>query len=101
MFLYGGNTFHFAGISSKSQVTRGLGRFKEVLSATKNIKSPYLTIYLKDEYKFNKFKAKQIINEIEITRINDIIQSTKIYFEDQNAIVREDDMDLKNTNAIL
>jgi len=80
------NTFHFAGISSKSQVTRGLGRFKEVLSATHNIKSPYLTIYLKDEYKFNKFKAKQIINHIEITKINDIIESTEIYYEEKDNI---------------
>ena len=80
------NTFHFAGISSKSQVTRGLGRFKEVLSATKNMKSPYLTIYLKDDYKYNKFKAKQVINDIEITKINDIIVSTEIYYEEQNNI---------------
>ena len=93
------NTFHFAGISSKSQVTRGLGRFKEVLSATRNIKSPYLTIYLKDEYKYNKFKAKQVINDIEITKLNDIIVSTEIYYEEISTI-SDIDTDLMSINNI-
>ena len=84
------NTFHFAGISSKSQVTRGLGRFKEVLSATKKIKSPYLTIYLSDEYKYNKFKAKQVINDIAITKIRDLIISTEIYYENNNIVNNTD-----------
>jgi len=80
------NTFHFAGISSKSQVTRGLGRFKEVLSATRKIKSPYLTVYLKDEYKYNKIKANQVINDIAIIKIKDLIISTEIYYENNNDI---------------
>ena len=93
------NTFHFAGISSKSQVTRGLSRFKEVLSATHNIKSPYLTIYLKDEYKYNKFKAKQVINDIRITKISDIILSTEIYYEEQQNI-NDIDNDLQTIYSI-
>ena len=75
------NTFHFAGVSSKSQVTRGLPRFKELLSTTKNVKSPYLTVYLKDEYANNKEKASNVINEISIITIKDLINSTEIYFE--------------------
>jgi len=34
------NTFHFAGVASKSNVTRGVPRFKELLHLTKNIKAP-------------------------------------------------------------
>jgi DNA-directed RNA polymerase II subunit RPB1 len=77
------NTFHFAGISSKSQVTRGLGRFKEVLSATRKIKSPYLTVYLKEDFKYNKFKATQVINDIAIIKIKDLVVSTEIYYENE------------------
>ena len=75
------NTFHFAGVSSKSQVTRGLSRFKELLSTTKNSKSPYLTIFIKDQYAGDKDKAYQVINDISIITIKDLIESTKIYFE--------------------
>jgi len=44
------NTFHYAGISAKSNVTRGIPRLREVLHLSKNLKNPYATIYLKDEY---------------------------------------------------
>jgi len=92
------NTFHFAGISSKSQVTRGLGRFKEVLSATRKIKSPYLTVYLKDDYKYNKNKANQVINDIAIIKIKDLIDSTEIYYENNNNMKNIPDI---NTDASL
>ena len=36
------NTFHYAGVSSKSNVTRGIPRFEEILHLSKNIKSPYM-----------------------------------------------------------
>ena len=75
------NTFHFAGVSSKSQVTRGLARFKELLSATKNVKSPFLTIYLKDEYAHDKQKAADVINEISIINIKELTLYSEIYFE--------------------
>ena len=75
------NTFHFAGVSSKSQVTRGLPRFKELLSTTKNVKSPYLSVYLKPEYATSKEKASNIINEISIINIRQLVTECKIYFE--------------------
>ena len=75
------NTFHFAGVSSKSQVTRGLARFKELLSTTKNVKSPFLTIFLKDDYSTNKEKATKILNEISITTIKELVISSEIYFD--------------------
>jgi DNA-directed RNA polymerase II subunit RPB1 len=88
------NTFHFAGVSSKSQVTRGLSRFKELLSATKNMKSPYLNIYLKDDYANSKEKASKIINEITITHINQLIKSSEIYYESKENNIYDLDNDL-------
>jgi len=75
------NTFHFAGVSSKSQVTRGLPRFKELLNVTKNVKRPSMSIYLKNEYSTNKERASKIINEIAIITIRQLIISSEIYFE--------------------
>jgi DNA-directed RNA polymerase II subunit RPB1 len=44
------NTFHFAGVASKSNVTRGVPRIEEILSLSENPKNPSVTIYLpKDE----------------------------------------------------
>ena len=38
------NTFHFAGVASKSNVTRGVPRIEEILSLSENPKNPSLTI---------------------------------------------------------
>lgn len=75
------NTFHFAGISAKSAVTRGLPRLKEIISVSKNIKSPQMTVYLEEPYGFEKERAKSVLNTIEITPIKDICVSSRIYFD--------------------
>jgi hypothetical protein len=36
------NTFHFAGIASKSNVTRGVPRIEEILSLSSQMKNPSL-----------------------------------------------------------
>ena len=42
------NTFHFAGVASKSNVTRGVPRIEEILSLSENPKNPsVLFIYQK------------------------------------------------------
>jgi DNA-directed RNA polymerase subunit A" len=38
------NTFHFAGVASKSNVTRGVPRIEEILSLSENPKNPSVTI---------------------------------------------------------
>ena len=43
------NTFHFAGVASKSNVTRGVPRIEEILSLSENPKQPSTTVYLKEE----------------------------------------------------
>lgn len=43
------NTFHSAGISAKN-VTLGVPRFKELINVSKSIRSPMMTLPLKEEY---------------------------------------------------
>ena len=91
------NTFHFAGISAKSAVTRGLPRLNEIISVSKNIKSPSLTVYLEQPYAFDKEKAKAVLNTIEITTIKDICSSSKIFYDptkDGSLTQIEEDKDL-------
>ncbi|MFO0001628.1 MAG: hypothetical protein ACK559_10885, partial [bacterium] len=40
------DTFHLSGVSSASKAVRGVPRIKELLSVTKNIKAPAVTVYL-------------------------------------------------------
>ena len=77
------NTFHFAGVSSKSNVTRGVPRIEEILTLTKKLKNPSLSIYLKEEDN-SKDNAYNIVSKIEHTKINDIIKKAEIYYEPTN-----------------
>ena len=75
------NTFHFAGVASKSNVTRGVPRVEEILSLSENPKQPSATIYLKSEDECDKKKAQNIMNMIEHTRLEDVITSIQICFD--------------------
>ena len=66
------NTFHFAGVGAKSTIVRGVPRLKEIISVSKNIKTPSATVFLKDDYAYDKSKATDVLNSIELTRISDI-----------------------------
>jgi DNA-directed RNA polymerase II subunit RPB1 len=82
------NTFHYAGVSSKSNVTRGIPRLRELLGATKNLKSPSSTIYLKDEFrnKETQTKAQFVKNKLEFTVMRDIVMECEIYYDPKNTI---------------
>ena len=78
------NTFHFAGVGAKSEVVRGVPRLKEIISASQNIKSPLISVYLNDEYSENKDLALSILNNLEITTIKNILKSSRIYFDNSS-----------------
>jgi DNA-directed RNA polymerase II subunit RPB1 len=56
-------------------------RIKELLSVTRNIKTPTLIIYLRDEYNKDKKKSLDILNTIQTTYFSDIVKSSKIYYD--------------------
>ena len=86
------NTFHLAGVSSKSNVTRGVPRLKELLKVTMNPKAVSLTIPLKKEFRESVDKARQVAQDLELTLLKDIINKTAIYFDpsDTNTVLEED-----------
>jgi len=86
------NTFHFAGVASKSNVTRGVPRIEEILSLSSEPKNPSLTIHLKEEDEKQKEKAQSIMYMLEHTILEEIIKSTEIYFDpdDLNTLIDED-----------
>jgi len=81
------NTFHNAGISSKN-VTLGVPRLKEIINVNKNIRTPYVTVFLKPEFAKTKEKAFVVKNKLEYTTLKDIVECSEIYFD---PIVKESD----------
>ena len=64
-------TFHYAGVA-EINVTLGLPRLIEIVDARRAPSTPMMNIYLRDEYRLNSNMARQVANQIEITRLNSI-----------------------------
>ncbi len=64
-------TFHYAGVA-EINVTLGLPRLIEIVDARSIPSTPMMNIYLRDEYQINSDLAKQVANQIEITKLNSI-----------------------------
>ena len=92
--LYNGlgvfDTFHFSGISSASTAVRGVPRLEELLRLSKDIKTPIMTIHVAPEFAADKTKCKAILDEIETTHLRDLVRSSKVYFDPDDAAVAED-----------
>jgi DNA-directed RNA polymerase II subunit RPB1 len=86
------NTFHQAGVASKSAVTRGVPRLRELLKVTQNPKATSLTIYMKPEYRNNKEKAREVVQDLELTVLRNITDKVAIYWDekDESTVVEED-----------
>lgn len=86
------NTFHFAGVASKSNVTRGLPRIEEILSLSENTKNPSCTLYLHESEEGDQEIAKKLIHRIEHTKLRVIVDSIQICFDpdDLNTLMTSD-----------
>lgn len=86
------NSFHGAGIADASKSVRGVPRLNELLSVTKNIKTPVMKIFLDKSVNNNKDKCIQIMNDIRTVRFKDVVSGSKIYFDPEafNTNVKED-----------
>ena len=85
------NTFHFAGVASKSNVTRGVPRIEEILSLSENPKQPSTTIYLNPDIQHDLEKAQEIKYALEYTCIKDITKSASICFDPKQSETLIDD----------
>ena len=92
------NTFHYSGVSAKSQTTTGVPRLKELLTISKNPKTPSLNIYLKTPYSTNVELSKKVSNSITICNMEDILSDIQLFYEvnkDGDILVEnEDDRDI-------
>jgi len=86
------NTFHLAGVASKSNVTRGVPRIEEILSLSENPKNPSVTVYLPEDQSGTRESAQNIIPRIEHTKLSEIVSCVDICFDpdDLNTLIEED-----------
>jgi DNA-directed RNA polymerase beta' subunit len=86
------NTFHSAGVASKSNVTRGVPRIEEILSLSENTKNPSLTIYMKKDEETDKDIVRDKIPSVEITILGEIVEMVEICFDpdDMNTLIAQD-----------
>jgi DNA-directed RNA polymerase beta' subunit len=86
------DTFHQAGVASKSAMTRGVPRLKELLKVTKNPKATSITISLKPSFRSDKEMVRQLSQDLELTLLKDIVKKAAIYYDpdDKDTILPED-----------
>ena len=75
------NTFHLAGVATKSNVTRGVPRIEEILRLTRNPDKPSATVFLKPADQLDKDKAAKLCIMIEHTKLVDVVKSIEICFD--------------------
>jgi len=95
------NTFHFAGVASKSNVTRGVPRIEEILSLSAEPKNPSLTVFLKPEDEKDREKAQGIMYMLEHTKLQELVSSIEICFDpdDLNTLIDGDESTMQQYRA--
>ena len=95
------NTFHFAGVASKSNVTRGVPRIEEILSLSSEPKNPSLTVYLKPDDETDRQKAQSIMYMLEHTKLQELVSSVEICFDpdDLNTLINDDKTTMQQYRA--
>ena len=90
------SSFHKAGLVSLVSTTQGIPRVKELLSVSKNSKSPQMIIYLEDNYKNNKDIANKIASHLKYTTIEHLREKISVYFDpypnEKNSIMENDNV---------
>lgn len=74
------NTFHLAGVGSKSNVTRGVPRLQELFHMSKAPKKSSLTIRI-SENSHDKERTQRVANEFVTITLKDVLESSKIVYE--------------------
>merc|ERR1712113_174602 len=85
------NTVHSAGIGTKN-VTLGVPRMKEILNVSSDIKTPSLTVNLREEVACSQLKSKKVASSIEYTALEKLLSSIQIWYDPNllNTVIKED-----------
>jgi DNA-directed RNA polymerase II subunit RPB1 len=90
------NVFHSAGLSTMKSVTTGVPRIQELLSVSKNLKTPQIIVRLEKQYKKSKEMAHKIASNLKFTKFGDIRGRINVYYDpypdDDESIMKVDNV---------
>ena len=76
------NTFHSAGIASKN-VTLGVPRFKELLDVSKNIRTPSMTLPLRNDLGDHTDFCDDLTRRMRCTMLEHLVQNSRIVGDEE------------------
>jgi len=89
------NTFHLAGVATKSNVTRGVQRLEEILSLSREPSNPSCTVFLLEDEESDRQNAIEVKQRIAHTRLRQLVSDVKICFDpDELNTLVEGDQDI-------
>lgn len=91
------NTFHFAGVASKSNVTRGVPRIEEILSLSENPKNPSCTVHMFPDEEHDQENAEKIMHRLQYTPLRSVVEKVEICFDPDNldTLIKADEVLVK------
>jgi DNA-directed RNA polymerase II subunit RPB1 len=75
------NTKHFAGVAGKSSSNMGVNRIQELLHYSKNIKTPQMMIYFKDQWSQDRTAINKVVSYFTHLSIRQLISSAEVYYD--------------------
>lgn len=93
------DSFHHSGIAAISTTTQGVPRIKELLSLTKNLKTPQMIIYLTKEFMSSRDMANKIASYIKFTTLGHIRSRLSVYY-DPDPHQKDGFMEKDNVNKV-
>jgi len=83
-------TFHYAGVRELN-VTLGLPRLIEILDARRQPSTPMMTIYLDEEHRYDREKAKAIASKIERITVENVCKNAEVDLMTSSIIITLDE----------
>jgi DNA-directed RNA polymerase II subunit RPB1 len=88
------SSFHKSG--SGVAGLQGTPRIRELLGYTKNIATPVMFIYIKDEFKQDKVIVNKIASNLRYTTMKNIVKKIEIIYDPNNVYSEKDEIDTKS-----
>ncbi|AYV80855.1 MAG: DNA-directed RNA polymerase subunit alpha [Harvfovirus sp.] len=79
--ILGNDSFHHTGIAAISTTTQGVPRIKELLSLTKNLKTPQMILYPTKQYMGSRDMANKIASYIKYTTLGHLRERLNVYYD--------------------
>jgi DNA-directed RNA polymerase II subunit RPB1 len=90
------NSIHSPGTTTIEPETEGVARIKELLSASKNIKTPRVSVYFDKNHRNDENYIHSFETNIKYTKISDITNRIDVYFENDtsgdNTLAKQDNI---------